>query len=76
MAELGATTLSTDTKLPNRTRRLVAHIEDVVLSPDVQGKGFGKRVIKALLAVAKQRGAYKVILDAAEENAAFYEKVR
>lgn len=32
------------------------------------------RLIAALIDVAKQKGCYKVILDCAEKNAAFYEK--
>lgn len=32
------------------------------------------RMIEALTAIARQAGCYKVILDCAESNAAFYEK--
>ena len=33
-----------------------------------------RRLIEHLVAVAKERGCYKIILDCSEENAAFYSK--
>lgn len=54
--------------------RQVGHIEDVVTDASCRGKGFGKLLIEHLTALAKQRGCYKVILDAAEANVGFYEK--
>ncbi|BDA44726.1 Glucosamine 6-phosphate N-acetyltransferase [Coccomyxa sp. Obi] len=50
------------------------HIEDVVVDQTYRGKHLGQRVIEALLVAAKEAGCYKVILDCAEANAAFYEK--
>ncbi|EIE21503.1 acyl-CoA N-acyltransferase, partial [Coccomyxa subellipsoidea C-169] len=50
------------------------HIEDVVVDQTYRGKRLGQRVIEALLVAAREAGCYKLILDCAEENAAFYEK--
>ncbi|KAK9908342.1 hypothetical protein WJX75_006367 [Coccomyxa subellipsoidea] len=50
------------------------HIEDVVVDQTYRGKCLGQRVIEALLEAAREAGCYKVILDCAEANAAFYEK--
>lgn len=50
------------------------HIEDVVVDTTYRGKNLGKRVVDALMEHAKEVGCYKVILDCAESNQAFYEK--
>lgn len=52
----------------------VGHIEDVVVDSEVRGKRLGQRLIEELMRVCKERGCYKVILDCAEHNVAFYEK--
>ncbi|GAH34488.1 unnamed protein product, partial [marine sediment metagenome] len=52
----------------------VGHIEDVVVSNDYRGKGIGKIIINHCVALAKESGCYKVILDCNEENTKFYEK--
>lgn len=53
---------------------LCAHIEDVVVAQSQRGKGTGKLLVNHLTQLAQERGAYKVILDCAEDNVAFYEK--
>lgn len=53
---------------------LVGHIEDIAVNKSQQGKKLGLRLIKALTAIGKQQGAYKVILDCSDHNVAFYEK--
>lgn len=52
----------------------VGHIEDVVVHKEYQGKNLGRRIVKYLCEVAKEKKCYKVILDADEQNGAFYEK--
>lgn len=53
----------------------VAHIEDVVISKEHQGKGIGKMLIKTLLKLAKDNNCYKTILDCSNEVKPFYEKI-
>ena len=57
-----------------RTCGVVGHIEDIAVLESAQGRGLGKVIIHALSRVAERMGCYKVILDCAEKNVAFYEK--
>ncbi|KAM0793762.1 hypothetical protein ACM66B_001180 [Microbotryomycetes sp. NB124-2] len=57
-----------------RTAGTVGHIEDIAVSPKMQGKGLGKKVIEALVAISQELGAYKTILDCDPKNEAFYVK--
>jgi len=52
----------------------VGHIEDIAVARTEQGKKLGLRLIHALTDIGRSQGAYKVILDCSEHNAAFYEK--
>ncbi len=53
----------------------VAHIEDVVVSKEHQGKGIGKMLMNSLLELAKNKNCYKTILDCSDELRLFYEKI-
>ena len=53
----------------------VAHIEDVVVSKEHQGKGIGEMLINSLLKLAKENNCYKTILDCSDEVKMFYEKI-
>ncbi|MCZ6584253.1 MAG: GNAT family N-acetyltransferase [Thaumarchaeota archaeon] len=53
----------------------VAHIEDVVVSKDYQGKGIGEMLMQSLLNLAKDNNCYKTILDCTDEVKLFYEKI-
>ena len=53
----------------------VAHIEDVVVSKEYQGKGIGEMLIQSLLDLAKDSNCYKTILDCSDEVKPFYEKI-
>lgn len=52
----------------------VGHIEDVAVSPQHGGRGFGIRLIKSLEALSRSLGCYKTILDCNKDNIGFYEK--
>lgn len=47
-------------------------IEDVVVAPNVRGKGVGKLIVDALVAAARARGCFKVSLEAAPAALRFY----
>lgn len=53
---------------------IVAHIEEMVIDKDSRGSGVGKSLVEHAVKFAKERGAYKVILDCSEDNVGFYEK--
>ncbi|KAL9004196.1 MAG: hypothetical protein Q9188_002969 [Gyalolechia gomerana] len=53
---------------------LVAHIEDIAVAKDQQGKKLGLRIIQALDSIAEKVGCYKTILDCSETNEGFYAK--
>ena len=52
----------------------VAHIEDVATRKGFEGRGVASAVLKAALALAKERDCYKVIWDCKGELVPFYEK--
>lgn len=52
----------------------VAHMEDLVIHEDFQGRGVGSTFIQYLEHQAAQEGCYKVILDCADKNVDFYLK--
>ena len=52
----------------------VGHIEDIVISKNFRGKGYGKFLIKKLMKIAKDDfKVYKVILNSSDKNIPFYE---
>lgn len=53
----------------------VAHIEDVVVAKEYQGKGIGEMLMRYLLDLAKENNCYKTILDCSDEVKPFYEKI-
>jgi glucosamine-phosphate N-acetyltransferase len=53
----------------------VGHIEDVVVDETYRGQKLGARVVQACVEIAKQEGCYKVLLDCADHNIPFYEKM-
>lgn len=52
----------------------VAHFEDIAISKDYHGCGYGKKLVQHLKKVAKKYKCRKAILDCNEENIPFYEK--
>ena len=39
-----------------------------------RGKRLGKKIVTTLMALGKQLGCYKVVLDCSQDNVPFYEK--
>lgn len=54
-----------------------AYIKDLYVSPDWQGRGFGKKLLMHTLRTMRSKGYMNAVLDCAEDNAGarrFYEK--
>jgi glucosamine-phosphate N-acetyltransferase len=71
---IGATTLLIEQKFIHNGGK-VGHIEDVVVSKKLQGKGIGEKIIEFVLEYAKNQGCYKTILDCDDKVKPFYEKI-
>ena len=71
---VGATTLLIEQKFIHDGGK-VGHIEDVVVSKNLQGKGIGEKIIRFVLDYAKKQGCYKTILDCDDKVKPFYEKI-
>ena len=71
---VGSTTLLIEQKFIHKGG-LVGHIEDVVVSKDMQGQKIGEKLILAALDHAKKSGCYKTILDCLDDVKPFYEKL-
>jgi len=71
---VGSTTMIIEPKFIHNGGN-VAHIEDVVVSKEHQGKGIGKILMNSLLELAKENNCYKIILDCSDEVKPFYEKI-
>jgi glucosamine-phosphate N-acetyltransferase len=71
---VGSTTMLIEPKFIHNGGN-VAHIEDVVVSKDNQGKGVGEMLMRSLLDLAKDNNCYKTILDCTDEVKPFYEKM-
>ena len=71
---VGSTTMIIEQKFIHNGGN-VAHIEDVVVTKEHQGKGIGEMIINSLLELAKDNSCYKTILDCSEEVKPFYEKI-
>ncbi len=56
------------------TGGVVGHIEDVAVLREAQHLGIGGLLVEHLLAVCRQVGCYKAILDCDEQVIPFYEK--
>lgn len=71
---VGSTTMIIEPKFIHDGGK-VAHIEDVVVSNEYQGKGIGEMLMKSLLDLAKDNNCYKTILNCSDEVKPFYEKI-
>ncbi len=45
-----------------------AHVLNVCAAPEVQGRGHGRRLLRALLKIARARGAHRVFLEVRPSN--------
>lgn len=70
---VGSATLLIEPKLIHGASA-AGHIEDVVILDTWRGTGLGKMLVRRLVALAAQRGCYKVLLDCAPHNIQFYLK--
>ena len=57
-----------------RKGKNVGHIEDIVVSPQMRGKGISQKILEMLKQVAKEYNCYKVILDCSEHVKNVYYK--
>jgi len=71
---VGSTTMLIEPKFVHNGGK-VAHIEDVVVTKEYQGKGIGEKLIRSLLDYAKKNDCYKTILDSSDDVKPFYEKI-
>lgn len=53
---------------------LYAHIEDIIIKNEYQGKGYGKILINNLINICKVKECYKILLDCETNLIPFYEK--
>lgn len=51
-----------------RANAASGHIEDIVVDPEIRGKGLGKKMLQGLIVLAKSIGIYKALLDCSDEN--------
>ena len=58
-----------------RNLGMIGHIEDFVVDEKCRGLKFGKILIEKAIEEAKNRGCYKILLDANDSVAGFYEKI-
>lgn len=68
----GSATLVVEPKFIRNTG-FVGHLEDVVVEFAVRRQHIGSNLVKKLLAFARHRQCYKVIVDCSEDNVSFYE---
>ena len=69
----GAITLIIERKFIHNGQ-YVCHVEDVVVSEKVTGKGYGKEMINYAIEYSKNRGCYKIILNCNDKLKPYYEK--
>lgn len=72
---VGTATLFVERKFIH-SRGSLGHIEDVVVDEQRRGERIGKRLVRALIDMARTHfGCYKVVLSCAEHNVPFYERI-
>jgi glucosamine-phosphate N-acetyltransferase len=50
-----------------RNGKNVGHVEDIVVSKDMRGKGISQKILHILKTIAKNNDCYKIILDCTED---------
>ncbi len=51
------------------------HVEDVAVHPAFQAHGIGTLLVERIIAICRQRGCYKIILDCDQTVAPFYARL-
>ena len=54
---------------------IVAHIEDVIISKEEKGKGYGTYLLEHLINKSREKKCYKIILNCSPELTKFYKKL-
>ena len=57
-----------------REGRNVGHIEDIVVSKEMRGKGISQKILDKLKSIAREKNCYKVILDCDDDVKKVYMK--
>ena len=55
--------------------RILGLIEDVAVNENYRGQGAGKKLLKELIKIGKEKNCDKIILNSSEKNSKFYEKI-
>lgn len=58
----------------NNNLTIAGHVEDVVISKDYRGMGFGQIIVKNLINIGKEKGCYKILLNCNDKYIGFYNK--
>ena len=53
---------------------IYAHIEDIIVKKEYQGKGLGKILLLKLIEICKKENVFKILLDCETKLIPFYEK--
>ena len=53
---------------------IYAHIEDIIVKKEYQGKGLGKILLGKLIKICKKEKVFKILLDCEKKLIPFYEK--
>ena len=53
---------------------IYAHIEDIIVKKEYQGKGLGKILLEKLIKICKKEKVFKILLDCETKLIPFYEK--
>ena len=69
---IGAGTLLFEKKFIHNIS-LYAHIEDIIIKKEYQGKGYGKILLLELINICKNKNCFKILLDCQENLIKFYE---
>lgn len=69
---IGAGTLLFEKKFIHNIS-LYAHIEDIIIKKEYQGKGYGKILLLELINICKNKNCFKILLDCQGNLIKFYE---
>ena len=70
---IGTVTILLERKLINN-RKLVCHIEDLIVSTSYKNKGYGTKILDIIKEIVREKNCYKIILNCSDDLKKFYEK--